>query len=62
MKHIAIAVIAAAVLAVVGPRISQGHPKEAMAAPQELFAPSDYRAIPSGRQAEPEFPRLHFKR
>jgi len=62
MKHIAIAVIAAAVLAVVGPRISQGQPKEAAAAAHELLAPSDYRAVPSRDQAEPELPTLHFRR
>jgi len=47
MKHIAFAVVAAAVLAVVGPRISQesAQPKEAAAAPHELLAPSDYRAV-----------------
>lgn len=63
MKHIAFAVIAAAVLAVVGPRISQGQTKEAaVAAPHELFAPSDYRAGPQHNHAAPEFPRIHFKR
>ena len=48
MKHIGFAVIAAAVLAIVGPRISQGNaqPHEAAAARHELFAPSDYRAVP----------------
>jgi|WetSurMetagenome_2_1015567.scaffolds.fasta_scaffold173717_1 hypothetical protein len=63
MKHIAFAVIAAAALAVIGPRISQGHPqpKEA-AASQELFAPSDYRTAPSRGPAAPEPPTLHFKR
>jgi len=47
MKHIGFAVIAAAVLAIVGPRISQGNaqPHEAAAAPHELLAPSDYRAV-----------------
>ena len=63
MKHIAFAVVAAAALAVIGPRISQGspQPKEA-AAPHELFAPSDYRAVPPHGPAAPEFPTIHFKR
>jgi len=47
MKHIAFAVIAAAALAIVGPRISErnAQPREAAAAPRELLAPSDYRAV-----------------
>ncbi len=62
MKHIAFAVVAAAVLAVAGPRISQGPTKEAAAAPHELFAPSDYRAAAPHGRATPELPSLHFKR
>jgi len=48
MKHIAFAVIAAAALAVIGPRISQesAQPHQAAAARHELLAPSDYRAMP----------------
>lgn len=63
MKHIAFAVVAAAALAVIGPRISQGHPqpKEA-AASHELFAPSDYRAAPPHDRSSPELPTLHFRR
>jgi hypothetical protein len=59
MKHIAFAVVAAAALAVIGPRISQEQPKEAAA--HELLAPSDYRAVPRDHK-EPESPRLHFRR
>lgn len=64
MKHIAIAVIAAAALAVIGPRISQepAQAQETAAAPHELLAPSDYRAVPSRSHAEPESPTLHFRR
>jgi hypothetical protein len=53
MKHIAFAVIAAAALAVIGPRISQGRSQPGEAAPHELFAPSDYRATP-GSPAAPD--------
>ena len=60
MKHIAFAVIAAAALAVIGPRISQEHPKEVAA--HELFAPNDYRAAPPHGRTAPELPSLHFKR
>lgn len=60
MKHIAFAVIAAAALAVIGPRISQEQPKEAAA--HELLAPSDYRAVPPRGHKEPEPARLHFRR
>ena len=63
MKHIAFAVVAAAALAVIGPRISQGQTKEAAAsAPHELLAPSDYRAAPQHSPATPERPSMHFKR
>lgn len=62
MKHIAFAVIAAAALAVIGPRISQGQIKEAAAAPHEMLAPSDYRAAAPGSHAAPERPHIHFKR
>jgi len=63
MKHIAFAVVAAAALAVIGPRISQDHPQPRdTAAPHELFAPSDYRAAKPHGRAVPEFPTLHFKR
>jgi hypothetical protein len=63
MKHIAFAVVAAAALAVIGPRISQDHPQpKEVAAPHELFAPSDYRAVPPGGHMAPEFPTIKFKR
>lgn len=62
MKHIAFAVVAAAALAVIGPRISQGSPQTREPAPHELFAPSDYRAATPQGHAAPEFPSLHFKR
>ena len=62
MKHIAFAVIAEAALAVVGPRISQEHPKEVAAAPHELLAPSDYRALTPHSPATPERSSMHFKR
>ena len=64
MKHIVFAVIAAAALAVIGPRISEGHAqiKDAAAAPHELIAPSDYRAAPLHDHSSPELPTLHFRR
>ena len=63
MKHIIFAVAAAAVLAVVGPRISQEQPKEAaVPAPHELFAPNDYRAVTPNSHAAPELSSLHIKR
>lgn len=63
MKHIAFAVVAAAALAVIGPRLSEGYsqPKEA-AASHELIAPSDYRAAPLHEHSSPELPTLHFRR
>lgn len=63
MKHIGFAVIAAAALAVIGPRIAPGQTKEAAAsAPHAPFAPSDYRAVTPHGHAAPEFPSMHFKR
>ncbi len=65
MKHIIFAVVAAAALAVIGPRISQGNPQ-----PQETAAPSllslsrGYSAPPRHPNAEPahEFLNTQDKR
>jgi hypothetical protein len=63
MKHIAFAVVAAAALAVIGPRISQEPVQtQETAAPHELFAPSDYRVVPPHDRAAPKFPTVQFKR
>jgi hypothetical protein len=53
MKHIAFAVVAAAALAVIGPRISQDNPQPKEAAGPVLFLPSDFRAMPPHGHAEP---------
>jgi len=53
MKHIAFAVVAAAALAVIGPRISQTPQAAEAAAPRALSVPTHARAMPPRGLAEP---------